>query len=1128
MTLTGKAKGETTLKIGAKTYHIVVKDESENLTAATTPVITKSGGGRGNGKPLSKLTISADITNYTLGIGNGYDGKDVIWSIEDPDIATIDANGVITVVLVDTETELHTNIIATIDGAEYKIPLIVSQKPTGTSKKMVDLYLNSLEHTIVSYAWIRTDVGSNDNAVHTSLSEAVEGEMIYVNVPRDLGVAIDFFAKAEEGYALTRMGSVNTAGHYATLDSENPLQSEFVTATAYAGKVQLERFGETVMNSLLTIAVGSDHQFEGAQGFTRTYTDETNISSSLDYRSEKLPTVTKEVLGVLGKDGEFRGYTEGMMAQQGEYVYYRIAVQKYASEDTVIYSDVKLTDLIKDGLPDAKFVEWDPEAGTPDLSEKSNEKDITTDITNDGLNKMEHVYTVAYQIKNQDIANELKNTVELSFNYQTHYEGKSYAGTANADAVITAANFVMKDIVADFGLPVKIVYGNTEHGITEFITGEFTTKYGSVTVERKELEEDMGSEYTITYTPNGILKGVDTVTLTNTNNAKYIFHVYPATSVYYEEGFADYTDSWTGEKSKGNKTQECQVLANPVESQYGFDPKYSEESAGPSNGTEAVSAKAGDSATFEFAGTGVDIYANCQGENNSNGPTGTISVLVKDTSDGAIKKLMIVNTKVAGTAGSATENQNAIASAYHLPVASVDLKDHGNYRVSIAHTITQTERENNTTYPVKLDGFRVYNTLLESESDVYKAHGEKNPNFMEMRNVVLNALSLSGVLEGEDRSIYAEDISKKLTQVLDQSETGEGIILSGTAAGYTNENLKELLDNGPKNEIFLYEGQSLVFGLKAGLKNVQIGMKAVDALVNVSVSKGAESVGGISSIQSSTDMFYRIGDIDGDTAITITNNGDGVLSVTDLKYFIADQSGVSESAIRPLGEEDLVSVLMLMGYESREAENPDPGTGEEEKPDPGTDEKEKLPFTDVADDEWYYDAISYVYHRNLMTGLTKDTFGAADSIVRAQFAVILHRIEGEPPIKAALDFVDVDSNTWYTGAVRWANASQIATGYSNTKLFGTNDPITREQMAVMMYRYANYKEYDVSGTADFSKFEDAAQVSGFAQEAMKWAVGTGIISGKDNGTKLDPQGNANRAECATIIMRFDQKYGEAE
>ena len=80
----------------------------------------------------------------------------------------------------------------------------------------------------------------------------------------------------------------------------------------------------------------------------------------------------------------------------------------------------------------------------------------------------------------------------------------------------------------------------------------------------------------------------------------------------------------------------------------------------------------------------------------------------------------------------------------------------------------------------------------------------------------------------------------------------------------------------------------------------------------------------------------------------------------------------------------------------------------------------------------------------------------------------------------------------------------------------------------MMYRYANYKEYDVSGTADFSKFEDAAQVSGFAQEAMKWAVGTGIISGKDNGTKLDPQGNTNRAECATIIMRFDQKYGEAE
>ena len=163
-----------------------------------------------------------------------------------------------------------------------------------------------------------------------------------------------------------------------------------------------------------------------------------------------------------------------------------------------------------------------------------------------------------------------------------------------------------------------------------------------------------------------------------------------------------------------------------------------------------------------------------------------------------------------------------------------------------------------------------------------------------------------------------------------------------------------------------------------------------------------------------------------------------------------------------------------------------------------------------------------------MTGLTDDTFGAGNSIVRAQFAVILHRIEGEPLVKQALEFMDVENNAWYTGSVRWANASGIVFGYTDTKLFGTNDPITREQMAVMMYRYAEYKEYDVSATADMSTFEDGEQVSAFAKKAMQWAVGTGIISGKDNGTRLDPQGNASRAECAAIIMRFDRKYNKTE
>ncbi len=91
-------------------------------------------------------------------------------------------------------------------------------------------------------------------------------------------------------------------------------------------------------------------------------------------------------------------------------------------------------------------------------------------------------------------------------------------------------------------------------------------------------------------------------------------------------------------------------------------------------------------------------------------------------------------------------------------------------------------------------------------------------------------------------------------------------------------------------------------------------------------------------------------------------------------------------------------------------------------------------------------------------------------------------------------------------------------------MFGPSDKINREQMAVMMYRYADYKGYDTGNKTDFDKFSDADSVNAYAEEAMKWAVGNGIITGKDNGTKLDPQGNATRAECATIIMRFMEKF----
>lgn len=183
----------------------------------------------------------------------------------------------------------------------------------------------------------------------------------------------------------------------------------------------------------------------------------------------------------------------------------------------------------------------------------------------------------------------------------------------------------------------------------------------------------------------------------------------------------------------------------------------------------------------------------------------------------------------------------------------------------------------------------------------------------------------------------------------------------------------------------------------------------------------------------------------------------------------------------------------------------------------------ELPYVDVDKNDWYYDAVDYNYFQNLMAGLDEKHFGPDQYLARAQFAVILYRMDGKPETSYGPVFLDIADNLWYTDAIIWANSTGVVTGYSDTGLFGPSDSITREQMAVMMYRYAQYKKYDTSEKADFSRFSDGSSVSVFAEEAMQWAVGSGIIKGKGDGT-LEPQGCAARAEGATIIQRFMEKY----
>ena len=182
-----------------------------------------------------------------------------------------------------------------------------------------------------------------------------------------------------------------------------------------------------------------------------------------------------------------------------------------------------------------------------------------------------------------------------------------------------------------------------------------------------------------------------------------------------------------------------------------------------------------------------------------------------------------------------------------------------------------------------------------------------------------------------------------------------------------------------------------------------------------------------------------------------------------------------------------------------------------------------LPFTDVTEADWFFDSVKYVYEKNLMNGLTATTFEPGKPTSRAMIVTILYRLEGSPLVIKEHGFSDVKQGSWYEDSVAWAAANNIVTGYSATE-FGPSNNITREQMAAIMYRYATYKNYDVSKKGDLTQFSDISTLSSYAAESMSWAVGTGIISGKGSG-KLAPRAGATRAEAAAMLKRFCENTG---
>lgn len=461
-------------------------------------------------------------------------------------------------------------------------------------------------------------------------------------------------------------------------------------------------------------------------------------------------------------------------------------------------------------------------------------------------------------------------------------DGKTLTLHYNLDSSKLEHNYVL-----DFGLPVTVP-------LSDLVTGTNVTKV-EASVSNTAGTATVGSDKSITFMPGKVMAGTVTMSVTVTyNDGKTdVFTVgfTPATTVYYEEGFGSFKEgAITGTPSAGNQTASA-VGAGNTGANYGYDDAYS-NAVGDSNGTVATM-NTGDQGTFAFTGTGVDIYARTQTH------SGKVMVylyqVVGETK--TLKRLITVDTRQLG-------EQSANATAYNVPIVSLSGLTRGEYTIRMLAVQTKDADGTKQNYPVYIDGFRVHGTL-DVSSEVYQQDGEANPTFVELRNSVLNAV----IGNATPDSIYAGQIADEtMSQVYAKAEEGVSalIVTKGQSSALTGVDVQDLLDNGPKNEIYLCKGQSLVFTVNA--TSAQIGLKALNAATNYTINDQS------ASLNTSTDMFYPLTlNGNGKTTVTITNTGDGILSITELKLFGA---GTNTASVEPMSAPALTRALVSLGYES--------------------------------------------------------------------------------------------------------------------------------------------------------------------------------------------------------------------
>jgi hypothetical protein len=887
----GVSVGKTYAIIGNTKYSITVVEENLPIVnSENTPFVVGSLGTVGSGfitpdgvnKKLTKLTISVGC-KFNIDLSSEFEGKEVTWEVADENIAQIDSNGVVTALAYGS-----TYMTATIDGEKYTIPLVILDyvedsdvSSTSGDLKILSLHVSEILNTTVYYS-INC---SND------LIEIIEGESIYVTFPKDGNGSITFFAKPDEGYALTNIGATNSAGHYLTISgTDDPTQTKYYTTGGAAGAYQRSTFGNETVATMIKEAM--DLGCDGATGMTRPASDKSNVNTVLSFYSRKLPTVEKTISKILRGDEFIDISNDDITVITGDVIYYNISVTQYQTNEVITYTDVSLVDnmVVTNGEENydrtANFVDTGTNQKTISLINTALTENVVTEYTD----------AVTYTVTSDDIGRELINNISLNYTYSSEYRDRgegTVKSNTSGQAKVSAFGLREQDIVVDFGLPVTIDYSEVlaDTGLT-IKSGE--AENGTVSVS--------ADGYSVTYTPNDVMLSEDTIILTNSLGGTARLKVYPASTVYYEEGYASYSGNWSSTGSRGDGAQFVNAMTNST-TNYGYDSKYADEAVGYSNSTAALSTSYGDYSTFNFKGTGIEIYASCIKDEDN-----LVTVQIRNASTNKLVKVYAVNTKLLSGNTQSSDFSN-IDEAYCVPIVSnLDL-NYDEYTVKIFHS-----RINNKVGTLAFDGFRVYGTLEKSVADdVYLNDDEDNAVFSELRDHLLGSLN---VQTDSDNSIYSEQITSGLNQIYNSNDSKLGIVILNSNDELASYDAQDLLDNGPKNELYLYKGQSAVFSVdNSSYKNIQVGLKAVNQTANFTINSTSKS------ISSCTDMYYTVNaSSTGTTKITITNTGSSILSITKIKLSglkTEEEAATSNFSFLTLRTKDFMPALVNLNLVQR-------------------------------------------------------------------------------------------------------------------------------------------------------------------------------------------------------------------